>query len=158
MCQLSKQSRKRSSFIITFFLIVACQYSHAQKGSGTSMAPIISQSIEIIKYIENDLGQEIVRIEFDILSSTKSTIRTLSSGWTYGIYAFGDYSMADIDVRLYRKSGSSWVLVKSDATSDKTALVTIEPAYTGEYKIEISCYKFNQGYSVGHYGLIVFHE
>lgn len=130
----------------------------AQADNGTSMAPIISDAIGLINYIEDDLEQEIVRIEFDILQASKSTIRTFSSGYSYGIVAFGDYRMEDIDVRVYRKSGSSWVLVKSDTDADKTAMVVIQPSYFGEYKIEISCYKFKSGYTAGHYGLIIFHE
>lgn len=125
---------------------------------GTSMVPILRDAVDYIGYIEDDLNQEIVRIEFDILRDSKTTIRTLSSDYTYGIYAFGDYSMADIDVKVYRKSNGSWNLVKSDTDTDKTAMVIVSPMYTGEYKIEISCYRFKSGYEVGHYGLIIFHE
>lgn len=149
---------KKALLTAIFFMMAINSNLHAQTGSGTSMAPILSDAVDYIKYIEDGLDQEIVRIEFDILQSSKTTFRTLSSGWRYGIFAFGDYSMADIDVKVYQKVGSSWSLVKSDTDTDKTAMVVVQPSYSGEYKIEISCYRFNSGYNAGHYGLIIFHE
>ncbi|MBR1834099.1 MAG: hypothetical protein IJ785_01115 [Bacteroidales bacterium] len=143
--------------VVVFWVEIVSPVS-AQTGNGTSMAPIIRDAVDYINYIEDDLNQEIVRIEFDILQSSKSTIRTLSSGYRYGIVAFGDYRMADIDVKVYQKLGSSWVLKEYDTDTDKSAMVVVQPSYTGEYKIEISCYKFHNGYTGGHYGLIIFHE
>lgn len=151
---------KNKHLFVALFVVLLATISNvkAQPGNGTSMAPIIGEAVDYINYIEDELRQEIVRIEFDILQTTKSTTRTLSSGYRYGIVAFGDYRMADIDVKVYQKSGSSWVLKEYDTDSDKSAMVVVQPSYTGEYKIEISCYKFKNGYSAGHYGLIIFHE
>ena len=92
------------------------------------------------------------------MSSTKSTIRTLSSDWEYAIVAFGDYRFKDIDVKVYRKIDGYWTLIEQDTDANSMAVVTVKPTYTAEYKIEIKAYSFESGYDVGHYGLIIAHE
>ena len=128
------------------------------KNIETTMKQISKEVSDYVEFIEDVYEQEIVHIEMDLLHTTKSVYRTLSSGWTYQILAFGDYRMADIDIKVYLKTGNTWELQKSDTDTEKSALVTIEPSATGEYRIDISCYRFKPGYSVGHYGLIIFHE
>ena len=125
---------------------------------GRSMYPIINKTKPLIEYIENELNMEIVRMEFDILSSSKTTLRTLSAGWTYSIVAFGDYRFKDIDVSVYYNDGGNWVLVEKDQDASEMAVVTITPKYTSDYFIEIKAYSFVQGYEIGHYGLIIAHE
>ncbi len=146
---------KKNLFVLLVCLLVSgsiwADYS-------TSMRPIMDKSEEIVDMIEDDLDMEIVRIEYDILSSTKTTIRTLSSDWEYGIVAFGDYRFKDIDVKVYKKVDGYWSLVEEDMDTSSIAVVNIKPSYTAEYKIEIKAYSFEEGYSVGHYGLIIAHE
>ena len=124
----------------------------------TSMFPIINKTREIVSYIEDELEYEVVRVELDILSTTKVSYRTLSSNYSYAIIAYGDDRFEDIDVKVYAKYGSEWELVDKDTDVSSVALVTIEPSYTREYKIEITAYKFAAGYEVGHYGLVVCHD
>lgn len=126
--------------------------------SSTSMTPIIDKADNLVSYIEQDLDMEIVRMEFDILRSTKTTIRTLSAGWNYAIIAFGDFRFSDIDVKVYRKVGGNWQIVEKDADTSAVAVVAINPPSDGEYLIEIKAYSFESGYDVGHYGLIIAHE
>ena len=126
--------------------------------SSTSMAPIMSRAVDIMKLVEDDMNKEIVRMEYDILRTTKTTTRILSSGWTYFIIAFGDYRFKDIDIKVYRNVQGSWQLVGKDNDSSAVAIVTVTPQYEGEYLIEISAYSFESGYEVGHYGLIIAHE
>lgn len=123
-----------------------------------SMQPILSKGEIIANYVENELDKEIVRIEYDILSTTKTTTRILSKGWNYTILAFGDDCFEDIDLIVYRKNNGAWVEVGRDADSEALALVNVSPNTQGEYKIEIKAYKFKAGYNVGHYGLIIAHE
>lgn len=123
----------------------------------TSMFPIMNKSEGIVKMIENDLNMEIVRIEYDILSTSKSTIRTLTNGWTYMIVAFGDFRFRDIDIKVYRYVNGYWQLIEKDMDAESVAAVSITPSYTEEYKIEISAYSFESDYNVGHYGLIIAH-
>lgn len=123
-----------------------------------SMQPILTKGEIIVNYVENELDKEIVRIEYDLLSTTKTTTRILAKGWNYTILAFGDDYFEDIDVIVYRKSNGAWVEVGRDADSEALALVNISPNTQGEYKIEIKAYKFKPGYNIGHYGLIIAHE
>lgn len=48
--------------------------------------------------------------------------------------------------------------IVEDAENDDVATISIKPQSDEEYKIVISVYKINRGYSVGHYGLMIFHE
>lgn len=140
---------------LIFFILFICTVFILQ---GRSMVPILNKSEGLVDYLENELNLEIVRMEYDILKTTKTTSRVLSSGWTYSIVAFGDYRFKDIDISVYKRVNGSWSLVERDQDSSEIALVVITPEYTEEYLIEIKAYSFNDGYEVGHYGLIVAHE
>ena len=151
-----------------FLIIVTCifaagtslaqkDYSYLDNDKGTSMEPILAAAKPLVEEIEDE-DFEIVRMEFDLIFGKKSTYRTLFDGWTYGIAAFGDYRIKDIDLTIYKKSRGVWKKVEEDAENDDVATVSIKPRDKEEYKIEISVYKFNKGYKVGHYGLMIFHE
>lgn len=144
-----------------YFLLIVCAFMcafAAKAGNGTSMVPIMEKADDIVNILENDQNQEIVRMEYDILFSTKSTYRTLSSNWTYRIVAFGDYRFKDIDLKVYRKVNGQWVSVGSDSEESSIAMVSVSPKSEGEYRIDITAYSFVEGYSAGHYGLIVCHD
>ena len=131
--------------------------SYLDNENGTSMEPIMAAAKPLVKEIEGG-NYEIVRMEYDLIFTEKSTFRTLFDGYTYGIAAFGDYRIKDIDISVYVKSRGDWKLFEEDAENDDVATVSIKPRIKEEYKIVISVYKFNKGYSVGHYGLMIFHE
>ena len=137
-------------------IVLSAATTHAYR-EDVSMIPVMKKSLEIINLIEEQ-DNEIVRIEYDIVATKKESFRTLSSQYVYGIIAFGDDRIKDLDVRLYRKRGSSWELVAKDNDSNNVAAVTVSPDEPGEYKIEVSAYSFYKDYSVGHYGLIIYHE
>ena len=124
---------------------------------GTSLLPIISEAIPKIREIEES-KLEIVRMEFDIISKSKSTYRTLLSDWSYAIIAFGDYRVKDIDVKISKEVDGKWIEVKKDDSAKNKALVIIDPTFSGLYQIEITVYEYNDGYSTAHYGLIICHE
>lgn len=145
-------------FLVLLVLMSAMTLDVFSENSSTTMTPIISRAVDIMKYVENDMNKEIVRMEYDILRTTKTTTRVLSSGWTYLIIAFGDYRFKDIDVKVYRNEQGSWQLVDKDNDANAVAVVSVTPQYEGEYLIEISAYSFEPGYDVGHYGLIIAHE
>lgn len=124
-----------------------------------SMSAILSEAAPIIELVEGEYNQEIVRMEYDIISSTtKSSYRELVAGYTYGIFAFGDYRIKDLDIRVYKSVDGEWMLVKKDEEAQDPAIVFIEPSVTGTYRIDISAYEFEPGYSAAHYGLIICHE
>ena len=150
--------------LIALVCVFAVGISFAQKDlsyldneKGTSMEPILAAAKPLVEEIE-DGDYEIVRMEYDLIFGEKSTYRTLFDGWTYGIATFGDYRIKDIDVSVYVKNKGKWKLFKEDAENDDVATVSIKPREKEEYKIVISVFKFNKGYSVGHYGLMIFHE
>ncbi len=123
-----------------------------------SMKAILSDAGGYAQKIEMEMGQEIVRMEFDILQTSKESYRVLVDKYEYGIFAFGDYRIADIDIKIYKWVNNQWNLITKDQDANPNAVVTIKPSYSGEYKIVISAYKFTEGYDIGHYGLIVFHN
>lgn len=133
------------------------EYAMLDNERGTSMEPILARAEPLIEEIENE-GMEIVRMEFDIISTEKETYRTLYKDWTYGIVAFGDYWVRDIDIAVYEDVRGRWKLVEKDAENDDEAMVTIKPGRNQEYKIKISVYQFKRDYTVEHYGLIILHE
>ena len=148
---------KRLFFTLFFTLMISNIYCLAGN-SETSMVSIMDKTERLVNYLEQDMDLEIVRMEFDILRTTKKTYRKLSAGWTYVICAFGDHRFKDIDVKVYRKVGGDWQIVEKDADAQAVAVVTISPQSEGDYLIEISAYAFESGYDVGHYGLIIAHE
>lgn len=141
-----------------FLLVAFAALFSSAHADDRSMKPITAIGEVLINYVEDNLEKEIVRLEYDILATTKTTTRTLAKDWTYTIIAFGDERFEDIDIVVYKKSGGAWVEVGRDTDSEDVALVEVSPKEQGEYKIEIKAYKFKEGYNVGHYGLIIAHE
>lgn len=123
-----------------------------------SMGEFIEEISEYVQVIETDYGQEVVRTEFDIIRTSKETYRILTDDYEYGVFVIGDDRIKDIDVKVYKKVEGDWTLIGQDEEEDAQALVTIEPSTTTQYKIEISAYEFHEGYEVGFYSLIVYHE
>lgn len=146
--------------IITFVMAVIATISvNAQRNDGTSMLPIMKQGEEIRKLMEEKHEMEIVRIEYDIIRTTKESFRTLSSDWTYQVIAFGDYRVKDIDVEVYRRTSSGgWTLVGKDNDASSVAVVKVTPSSVGDYKIVTRVYSFEDDYDAAHYGLFIVHD
>ncbi len=142
-------------FTLTFGILSLASF--AQTDDGRTMTPILKTAEPLIENIEGK-GYEIVRMELDILSDLKESYRYLYDGWTYGILAFGDYRIEDIDIEVYKSIDDEWVQVGKDSDASSAALVNITPVTTGLYKIVVRGYKFAEGSTVGHYGLLIFHE
>ncbi|MEP7127253.1 MAG: hypothetical protein ABI729_00235, partial [Chitinophagales bacterium] len=70
---------KKSGLLFTMFFIVAIAF--AQKDDGRTMIPILTDAVDYIDKVEG-AGNEIVRMEFDILKDEKETFRYLYEGWT----------------------------------------------------------------------------
>ena len=149
--------------LISLFVFFISLTSFAQTDDGKTMGPILKDALNYIETVESK-GYEIVRIEFDILKTDKETFRTLSAGWTYDVYAFGDYRFQDLDVSVYKleDDGShSSIPISTSSPHDgysRTALVTIKPLITASYEIVIKANSYTSDNSGGHYGLIIFHE
>ncbi len=144
--------------LLTLAVAMISLFASAQ--SETTMLDILETGQTLCKYLENDKDKEIVHIEYDIIRTTKSMTRVLTSDYTYSIVVFGDRRVKDIDVSLYKWSeeSNSWILLKKDEDEDDIAIVEVSPKTNGEYKVEIKVYSFNDGYEAAHYGLIICHE
>lgn len=142
-------------FLIIPVLLLSIGFAYSQ--SETSMAPILEEALPIIEMVEDE-DLEIVRMEFDIVGeSAKASYRFLHEGYEYGVIAFGDFRVKDMDVTVYKDVDGTWVEITKDEDIDAIAYVTVEPSYTAQYMIEIEVYEFEPDYSVAHYGLIICH-
>ncbi len=143
-------------FLILINIVVSAQtnYAASDNKKGTSMMPIFNKAKVFIKTIEKENKLEIVKMEFDIVTTVKKTSwRTLSKNVTYSITAFGDYRVEDIDISIFKFRDKKWIRVIKDKKEESYALVSVKPDKTEMYKIEISVYQFKNEYKAAHYGL-----
>ena len=100
-------------------------YSYPDNDKGTSMEPILAAAKPLVEEIEGK-DFEIARMEYDLIFDKKSTYRTLFEGWTYGIAAFGNYRIKDIDITVYKERGND-KKIEEDAENDDVATVSRKP-------------------------------
>jgi hypothetical protein len=144
--------------ILCSLLLALCFNIDAQCINGTKTTPIHEYGAEIVQSLD-DQNLEIVRMEYDIIRTTKLTTRELSNYWTYTIAAFGDNGIKDIDIKIWTKDAlGEWVLVAQDNATTSYARVQVTPSISKEYIIEIKAHSFNTGYDVGKYGLVIWHD
>lgn len=154
--QTTSRSILRMLFIAALFMFAAGTTNAQNKE--TTMQDIYEKGLEIVKMLEEQYNQEIVRIEYDLLFDSKETTRGFSSDYEYSVIAFSDFRVEDLDITIFRKSGSSWEQVVKDTETDNTPIVSFKPDGSSTYKIEVKAYKFAEGYSAAHYGLIIYHD
>lgn len=152
----------REVYLILFFTLLflpatAQSEKEFNNTKNISMMPIVEGLYETIETLEKE-NVKIVRIEFDAISSKKSIIRKLSEKYTYGVMVYGDYRIKKIDIRILKKEQNKWQLLESGEVNSSSSIVHIEPNETGNYKIELEVIEFAEGYSFGHYGLIIIHN
>jgi len=124
-----------------------------------SMKEIVEYFDVYVVYLEDSAGQEIVHMQADIITEEGvSFTRMLYEGWEYGITAFGDWRVEDLDIKVYKDVDGEWVEIVSDSETDNIPVVAVTPSSTAVYKIEVTVYKFTEGYTAAHYGLMFFHE
>ena len=68
---------------LTFGLLLSLSLN-AQCTNGTKSSPIYKEGAELVEKFD-EAGLEIVRIEYDLIFSSKETTRNLSSDWEYTI-------------------------------------------------------------------------
>jgi hypothetical protein len=112
-----------------------------------------------VEYLEDSLDQEIVHMQADIISDEGTTFtRTLHDGWTYGVAAFADWRVNDLDITVYKDVDGEWVEIQSDDETDNTPSVVITPSQTGIYLLSLDVYEFAEEYTAAHYGMLIYHE
>ncbi len=125
----------------------------------TTMQDIMKKLSNAVTYLEDTENQEVVNIDADIITEDGITYtRTLHQGWTYGIMAFGDWRISDLDITVYEDVDGEWTEVGKDDEADNNPLVVITPSTSAEYMIEFTIYKFSGDYTAAHYGMIIYHE
>lgn len=125
----------------------------------TTMKDIMLDLADYVVLLEDSLNQEIVHLHADIITEDGvSYSRTLYSDWTYGITAFGDWRIADLDIIVYKDVDGQWVEIERDEEEDNNPTVMVEPTSDGTYSIDISVYSFSGDNTAAHYGLVIFHE
>jgi len=138
------------------FIVVPC-IMHAD--IYTTMKGVLSDMSEYVDFLEDSLDQEVVHIQADIITTKGTTFtRTLHQGWTYGIAAFGDWRIKDLDITIYMDVDGEWIEVMSDDESDNHPFVSVEPTETNTYLIELTVYKWDEEYTAAHYGMLIYHE
>jgi len=149
---------------LSIFLSFIIQFAFSQEKNSfeldnwdTTMRPIMLQAGYLTTMIEDTLGAEIVRVEMDIINQPKDSFRYLFEGWTYGIAAFADWRVIDLDVEIYKDVDGKWILIEKDDSTDNNPLIFVTPSATGQYRIHVKAYKFLEGFDAAHYGLIIFH-
>jgi hypothetical protein len=156
--------KQLSITLISIFILSFSAFS--QTGSaldnekGTSMKPIISTLGEVVKAIEESGDVEIVHVEFDLVfnDSSKEIYRNLTKDYSYGFLAYGDYRIAKIGIELYKETDTGWDYIKTGELSEGTMTILYDVKETGRYKIVLRALQMNEGYNVGHYGLVVLHD
>lgn len=124
---------------------------------GTSMLPITFDVLDNIKAIEAE-NVEIVRIEFDLIFTTKEITRTLSSGYTYGAILYGDYRIKHLKLDVYKEVNGSWKYEGSGLFAEGICSISIPITETANYKFKLTASEFHKDYKVGHYGFILIHD
>ena len=147
-----------SLFILSFSTFAQSE-SELDNEKGTSMMPVINTLSEVVKAIEES-KVEIVHIEFDIVfgDSSKEIYRNLTKDYSYGFLAYGDYRIAKVGIELYKETETGWDYIKSGELNEGTMTLLYDVTETARYKIVLRALQLNEGYDVGHYGLIVLHN
>ena len=144
-----------------FFMVglVSIPLAVLSADEGTSMKDILSTMSAYVNYLEDSLSQEIVHLQADIITEDGRTFtRTLYEGWTYGIAAFGDWRIADLDIIVYKDVDGEWIEITKDNEIDNHPAVEIKPTSTAAYMIHLQVYSFKEDYTSAHYGMLIFHE
>jgi hypothetical protein len=157
---------KKLLFVLFLIFIIGVnnstfsQTSTLDNEKQTSMQPIIDGLSATVKAVEGE-GAEIVRMEFDLIfsSSSKESQRTLFPDYTYGIMVWGDYRIKKMAVNVYKQSASgNWDFVTTGEMKDFISTAFITPTEKALYKFEIIAPEFYEGYTAGHYGMLLLHN
>ena len=132
---------------------------NAQCINGEKSYPIYKMGAQLVEKFDNE-GAEIVRIEYDLIFSSKETYRNLSSDWEYTIIGFADNGVKDLDIKLYEYDDllEKWKLVAEDKSTEAYAIVNYKPYVSALYKVKIVVYEFYEGYTAARYGLMFVHD
>jgi hypothetical protein len=156
---------KKLYFLVAALLVINVG-SFAQSGealdneNGTSLMPIVKGIEDLVKSIETS-DVEIVHVQFDLLfkDSSREIFRNLSKDYRYGFMVYGDYRIGSVKIELYKEDGDGWSYVKAGEPSEGGSMTLIaDITETARYKVVLTPMDMVEGYTAGHYGLIVMHN
>ncbi|PLX06252.1 MAG: hypothetical protein C0596_17410 [Marinilabiliales bacterium] len=107
------------------------------------------------------MGMEIVRIEYDLIFSTKDSYRELYEDWEYLFVGFVDGGVKDFCLTLYEFDALNqmWFPVAySEPAENGLTTMIYQPVETKNYKVEVKVKEFYEGFTAARYGLIYVHE
>lgn len=150
---------KQKIILLAILSLLFMTNVNAQCINGTKSYPIYKMGAQLVETFDND-GAEIVRIEYDLIFSSKESFRNLSSDWEYVIVGFADNGVKDLDVKLYEYDDllAQWKVVAEDKSTESYAIISYKPLVTALYKVEIIVYEFYEGYDAARYGLMYIHD
>lgn len=147
--------------IVIFFLFAFASISlSAQCINGTKSSPLYEVGADYVHYLDS-LGMEIVRIEYDLIFTTKDSYRYLYSDWEYLLVGFVDNGVKDFTMTLYEydESEDLWFPVAySDEAENGLTTLIYKPEETKQFRTVIEIKEFYEGYTAARYGLIYVHE
>jgi hypothetical protein len=150
---------KQKIILLAILSLLFMTNVNAQCINGTKSYPIYKMGAQLVETFDND-GAEIVRIEYDLIFSSKESFRNLSSDWEYVIVGFADNGVKDLYVKLYEYDDllAQWKVVAEDKSTESYAIISYKPLVTALYKVEIIVYEFYEGYDAARYGLMYIHD
>ena len=145
--------------LVSLLLMVSSIHTYGQAYHGIKSYPIYKKGAQLVNGLDNE-NKEIVRIEYDIIFTNKTTYRTLTSDWEYTIVGFADEGVKDLNLELYEYDDliEKWSLVATSVPEDVYSIIAYRPSVTAQYKIEIIANEFHEGYTAARYGLLIFHD
>ena len=146
-------------FFLLLGMFLIFEVADAQCFNGTKSYPIYKTGAKLVDQFDQ-AGNEIVRIEYDLVFTSKETSRNLSSDWEYTIVAFADGGVKDLDIKVsvYDDLLDEWTQVAEDNSVESYAIATVKPPADALYKVEVIVYQFNEGYTAARYGLMFVHD
>ena len=150
--------KKYFALLVFAFLFLVSGISNAQLLI-TSMKDIVETVSDKIKYLEDNLDQEVVNITIDLLvgsAGEKTVYRNLDNSFDYKLILIGDKKIAKLKIEVNKKTGDKWILV--DKTSGENVTLDIFPDNRALYEFIIKADTYNPDYTAGHFAFILYHK
>lgn len=122
-----------------------------------SIVPVIAQSAEYIRLIEEKHKKQILSNEYQYIFDTQELYKEFYEGFNYGLIVLGDNDVKDISLYIYSLENNDWQLVAKDENTDAIAMIDFLPQKSDLYKITIKVSLYDPD-KFGFYNLIIFQQ
>lgn len=149
--------------LVGIFFSISLYSQNEAMGEITSIQRILLQASESVLQAENDLQQEIVHMQFDLITGNeyKWSYRIMYPGWVYTIYAEGERAMVidtDLKILVQAEDTGKWYDVTEDERTEFGAIVQIQPPKVLRYAVGVKAAKYKEGWNGGHYFFMIMHD